>query len=40
MALIPLEPEPRPRRFRFMALYCAVVLLTVLITGLCAWWQS
>lgn len=40
MALIPLEPEPRPHRLRFITVYLGLMLLTALVTGLCAWWQS
>lgn len=40
MALIPLDPEPRPHRWRFVAIYLVLVFTTVLGTGLYAWWCS
>lgn len=31
MALIPMEPEPRPHRWRFVAVYVVLMLITMAI---------
>lgn len=41
MALIPMDPEPRPHRYRFIAIYLLCVMLAMIvgaICGLCEAW--
>lgn len=40
MALIPMEPEPGPHSYRFIAIYLLCVLLSMLIGGGCALLQA
>ncbi len=39
MALIPMDPEPRPHRYRLIAFYLLSVIAAMLIGAGCALWH-